>query len=112
MQPPRFVPPGTLTAKERRKVYDQRRGKTAERGYDTAWKRLRIEYLAMHVFCECDDHKGKDLRALSEVVDHIVPIADNPDSRLDWANLRAMTKRCHDKHTAATRGWGRSRGET
>jgi 5-methylcytosine-specific restriction endonuclease McrA len=34
------------------------------------------------------------------VVDHIQSIAERPDLRMMWSNLRSGCKRCHDAHTA------------
>ena len=109
-QAPIYRPAGWRPPKAVKREYDAHRRKTAARGYDAQWKALRAAYLQSHVLCECDEHKGKDLRVLAEVVDHRVPIAVNPDLRLNWDNLRAMSKRCHDVHTAKTRGWGRGGG--
>ena len=95
---------GYRTAAQRKAEVDRRRGKTAARGYDSVWRKLSIEFRAQHPLCECDEHQGKDVRALTQVVDHRIAIAERPDLRLDWSNLRAMTKVCHDKHTARTQG--------
>jgi 5-methylcytosine-specific restriction enzyme A len=45
------------------------------------------------------------------VVDHIVPIAQAPELRLNLANLRSLCKRCHDAHTARTQGFASGRKE-
>lgn len=93
----------------RKREADNRRGSSAQRGYDKAWQTLRLEYLAQHPFCECEDHQGKDERALSRVVDHRISIRERPELRLEWSNLRAMTKPCHDRHTARTQGFAQRR---
>lgn len=102
---------GFRTDEQRRSAADKRRGTTAQRGYDKVWQRVSIEFRAQHPFCECDEHMGRDERALSQVVDHRIPISDRPDLRLEWSNLRAMTKSCHDRHTAKTQGFSR-RGDS
>jgi 5-methylcytosine-specific restriction endonuclease McrA len=56
------------------------------------WKQIRAAYLAANPFCECDEHKGKKVKA--EMVDHIKPIKQG-GSRTDWANLQALTNKCH-----------------
>src|SRR5687767_15891070 len=109
MRPPIHRPAGYRTPKQRRDANDQRRGSSAARGYDSDWRKLSIEFRAQHPFCQCDEHKGADERVLSEVVDHIKPIATDPDLRLEWSNLRALAKRCHDRHTARTQGFARGR---
>jgi 5-methylcytosine-specific restriction enzyme A len=59
---------------------------------------------------ECEDCDAGRIRVTpATVVDHIVPIADAPDRRLDWTNLRSMAKPCHDAYTARTPGWGRAK---
>lgn len=89
---------------------DNARASSHQRGYDAAWRRLRHAFLMAHPLCECEDCNPpfglKTIRA-AEVVDHIQPIAYAPHLRLVWSNLRAMTKRCHDRHTARTQGYGR-----
>jgi 5-methylcytosine-specific restriction endonuclease McrA len=65
--------------------------------YKTAqWKTLRLRQLARHPYCQCPIHKGKDKSALADTVDH--HRAHKGDRRLffDPANLRSMTKHCHD----------------
>lgn len=66
-------------------------------GYDSSWKKLRLLKLMDSPFCECLDCTNKLTKAT--VVDHIATIADRPDLRLCWDNLRSMAKRCHDRHT-------------
>jgi 5-methylcytosine-specific restriction enzyme A len=100
-------PAGYRNAEARKREVDQRRGKTAARGYDGAWQKLSKEYRAQHPFCECDEHKGLDERALTQVVDHRLSIEERPDLRLEWSNLRGMKKTCHDRHTAKTQGFAR-----
>lgn len=100
---------GYRTREQRKAEADQKRGTTAQRGYDGDWQKLSREYRAQHPFCECALHKGQDERALSQVVDHRESIALRPDLRLEWSNLRAMTKACHDRHTAKTQGFASMR---
>lgn len=49
-------------------------------------------------------------RLQATVVDHIMSISERPDLRLEWSNLRAMSKRCHDRRTAREQGFARGRG--
>jgi 5-methylcytosine-specific restriction protein A len=109
-RPPILKRPGVPSLTERRRDYDRRR-RTVARGYDWQWRRAREFYLTSHVFCECDEHQGKDTGVLAEVVDHRIPIAKAPHLRLEPSNFVAMSKRCHDRHTARTHGLGR-RGES
>lgn len=86
----------------------QTRASAAKRGYDRAWRRLRRLKLQLSPLCECDRCLSAHTVALAEVVDHIIPIAERPDLRLDLSNLRSMTKRCHDHHTGlrGRKVWG------
>src|SRR6478672_12423342 len=94
--------------KAERKEQDATRGKTAERGYDAAWRGLRDAYLREHPLCECDECQAGKLRITpAQVVNHRIDIAERPDLRLEWSNLQAMSKQHHDQYTARMRGWGR-----
>jgi 5-methylcytosine-specific restriction protein A len=102
----RGVPYCKTHTKAVRKQSDQLRGTAASRGYDKAWQQLRKLYLAEHPLCECDDcQAGTLLLTAAQVVDHRIPISERPDLRLSWMNLRAMSKTCHDRHTARTQGF-------
>ena len=59
---------------------------------------MRQQQLARRPYCECPHHKGKDITARADVVDHIKP--HRGDTRLMWnpANLQSMTKGCHDRY--------------
>lgn len=94
---------GQRTAEQRRAEVERCRGSNTERGYDQDWRKLRLLYLTEHPFCECTDCDGKLVPA--QVVDHRQPISTHPELRLDWRNLRSMTKVCHDRHTATTQGF-------
>ncbi len=73
---------------------DQRRGTSAQRGYDSAWRRLRQWYVRQHPFCEDCLKDGIYTTTLIEV-DHVVPIDVRPDLRLDSNNLRSRCRRHH-----------------
>lgn len=76
-----------------------RRPTAAKRGYDARWSRLRRAHLEEHPFCvKCT--------AFGEIVDHIVPIADAPDRRLDPDNLRTLCVPCHNTITGNLRKTG------
>jgi 5-methylcytosine-specific restriction enzyme A len=93
------------------RVEDSHRGTARERGYDRTWEKLSKAYLMAHPLCQCDDCMDGTLKVTAaNVVDHIQPIALRPDLRLVWSNLRAMNKRCHDRHTGRTRGTFARRG--
>lgn len=61
------------------------------------WKKIRAAYLREHLFCECEKHK--DMKVKAEMVDHKTPIKQG-GSRTDWANLQALTNKCHFSKSA------------
>lgn len=94
----------TQQAKAKKTQADRRRGSASSRGYDADWRRLRLQFLAAHPLCLfCAD---ADRVTAATVVDHIITIADRPDLRLDWSNLRPLCKECHDRHTAREQAFG------
>lgn len=87
----------------RKSEVDRWRGTPKERGYDAAWRKVRASVLAAEPLCRFCDEAGRVTPAT--VVDHIVPIADAPDRRLDPTNLRPLCKPCHDRRTAREQGF-------
>src|SRR5688500_15054997 len=76
---------------------DRERGSGFARGYDRAWQRLRELKLKADPFGEIQTH-CKDLplhRRIATEVDHIIPIAERPELRLVWTNLRSSCHSCH-----------------
>ena len=74
-------------------VYADRRGRSDERGYDSAWQRARALYLRRHPLCErCIE---KDRVRIASMVHHIIPISEG-GSRLDPDNFKAMCRDCHE----------------
>lgn len=69
-----------------------RRGKTAERGYDAAWKRFRAWFLRRHPACVDCDHAATD-------VHHIKKVAEHPELRLVESNCMALCHVCHALRT-------------
>lgn len=55
------------------------------------WKRLSAHYRKVHPICEeCE-------RAASDITDHIKPYKTHPELGLDWDNLRALCRPCHNR---------------
>ena len=73
-------------------AYDKARGKTAERGYDGAWRKVAAAKLAADPFCQirlkCDG-------GIAEAVDHRIPRWVRPDLRLSWDNLQSCCTACN-----------------
>lgn len=70
-----------------------------QRGYDADWVRLRDDYMAS-VSGRCEECMRKGYLKPAAVVDHVEPVVDSPDLRLDPENLDAL---CHWHHN----GWKR-----
>jgi len=85
------------------------RGTAAERGYDAAWRRQRVRFLAEHpVCCFVDDARHKHECAIAaSIVDHVRPIRFG-GAVLDEDNLRSVCGRAHDVLTANLRRTGRN----
>ena len=79
---------------------DQRRGSSAQRGYGSAWRRIRACVLAKNPICT------KCWLEPSNTVDHIVTKARGGTD--DEANLQALCRECHSRKTALIDDrWGR-----
>lgn len=101
-----------LATVEVRKVlpmtFDQVRGSAASRGYDAAWRRLRLQVLADEPLCRFCAAKGLTVAAVD--VDHVQTIADRPDLRLVRSNLRPLCSSCHSIRTQRHEAEKRRRG--
>jgi 5-methylcytosine-specific restriction protein A len=81
-----------------RKMIDERRGSTKERGYDADWRRVAAarreldEWLCQHCLPE--------RLVPSNIVDHILPIHVRPDWRLEIDNTQVLCRDCHTKKTS------------
>lgn len=70
-----------------------------QRGYDAAWRRLRLAVLRKEPLCRMCRAMGRVTPA--EDVDHIETVVDRPDLRLAVNNLRPLCKSCHSRRTRA-----------
>jgi 5-methylcytosine-specific restriction protein A len=87
--------PSPIERERIRKAYiDRARPPSSKRGYDSAWRKVRAEFLAAYPHCSAP---GCQARATD--VDHVLSVADRPDLRLSWSNLRPF---CHSHHSART----------
>ena len=96
-RPPAHRPHGA--SKASKPFADQPQASPSRRGYGRDWQALRIQKLQADPLCEFHKDRGKIV--LAEVVDHIKPISEALELRLDWDNLRSLCKECHDKYTLA-----------
>lgn len=69
----------------------QARPTTAQRGYDSVWRALRLMVLRREPLCRRCGHEASQ-------VDHIRPIRQG-GARLDPENLQALCHSCHSRKT-------------
>lgn len=95
----RSAAPIVTREKPRDRKREKFRGSRHERGYDAAWTKLAAEYRAS-VKGQCEECRRRGYLTLADVVDHMIPVVDAPDRRLDWTNLDAQ---CHAHHNGLKR---------
>lgn len=78
--------------------YDQRRGNSTERGYDGAWRKLRLVALKRDLYL-CQECLKQNRPTPATEVDHKIPINVDPDLRLDLDNLQSLCSECHKRKT-------------
>jgi hypothetical protein len=82
---------------ERARKHEKPRGSRQSRGYDAEWVELRDRY-AKSVKGRCEECARRGYLELGAHVDHIIPVKDDPDLRLEWSNLQML---CWSHHM----GW-------
>lgn len=81
-----------FTPAEKPRLYDDRRGSSAQRGYGYAWQKFRKDFIARHpICCRCQMRPTTD-------VDHIVPRSRGGSD--DERNLQPLCGACHKSKTA------------
>lgn len=85
--------------RQRDRKKERWRGSRHERGYDAEWTALAAKYKKA-VKGQCEECRRRGYLAFCDVIDHMEPVADNPDRRLDWSNLDAL---CHAHHNGLKR---------
>jgi len=101
---PPWWKPRAAKERQRKALIDEQRPTAPERGYDNAWRALRKRFIMHNPSC-C---KPGCLSA-TEHVDHYVTIAQRPDLRLEWRNLRPYCAHHHNQRTAREQGFARPR---
>lgn len=85
-----YAEPGTYRCTEHR-TKQRTKPSPAERGYDDAWRRLSKRIRRASPFCETCP-ATTDL-----TVDHIIPITERPDLRLEPLNCRVLCRTCNGR---------------
>lgn len=73
----------------------ERRSSPRLRGYDAKWDRLSQVFRRRHPFCRFCDQTGERI-VLCDVVDHVIPVVDDPTKLFEWSNLQSL---CHMHHS-------------
>jgi 5-methylcytosine-specific restriction protein A len=94
---------------ERKRAIDAQRPSSGERGYDADWRAVRRQFLAANPTCVGFGVKEGRCGQPSTEADHVVSVAQAPDLRLRWSNLRAYCHACHSARTATAQGFARPR---
>ena len=103
-QPAWLAPRRERRERERQRVKDQHRPTSTQRGYDADWRALRDSFLAANPHCSVEGCARRSTDA-----DHIESVADRPDLRLVWSNLRPFCHQHHASRTARDQGFARPR---
>ena len=77
--------------KPEKRLYDDRRGSSAQRGYGYAWQKRRAEYINKHPYCVRCGKPTTD-------VDHKMPRSRGGSD--DDSNLQSLCGYCHKQKTA------------
>lgn len=85
------------------------RGSRQSRGYDRDWELLRDLYM-LDVKGRCEECMRRGYLAMADDVDHIIPIKDRPELRLDWSNLQALCRIHHKGWKAKLEAYARKIG--
>lgn len=89
---------GHATNKHIARAHDQRRGSSSARGYDAAWRKLRLVALLRDNYL-CQICLKDDRPTPARDVDHILTVAEHPELRLELDNLQSLCSTCHKKKT-------------
>jgi 5-methylcytosine-specific restriction protein A len=95
----RIVPHGVSCAcqiashRARNKRHDANRPSARDRGYNAAWQKARLEWLAMFPACA---HPGCTAQATT--VDHIKPHRGDMITFWDKSNWQSLCTRHHNRH--------------
>lgn len=76
------------------KEYNQKRGSSASRGYDSTWHKVRAIKADVNPLCELCLLKGIE-RPLA-IVHHIKEVEKFPELRLVMSNLMSLCFSCHE----------------
>jgi len=79
------------------RISDSQRGSSSSRGYDSAWRQFRLNYLRQNPLCS--DCLERGIVEQATEIHHIAKLAQHPDRKYDPANLLCLCHRCHAART-------------
>ena len=82
-----------------RQQFDRERNPVKSAIYDRDWRKLRHAHLASNPLCVTCKAKGLIVGATE--VDHITPVRQAPERRLDPSNIQSLCRSCHSRKTAS-----------
>lgn len=88
---------------------ERRRGSAKDRGYDRDWDRLSKWHASREPLCRECYFRGR--HRPWELTNHVIPLRDRPDLRLDAKNLSSSCKSCHDSVIRELEGIARRMGD-
>ncbi|MBM3205932.1 HNH endonuclease [Candidatus Shapirobacteria bacterium] len=62
--------------------------------YNGTWRKLRNIQLSTEPLCRMC--AKRNIIKAATTIDHIIPISERPDLRLEQSNLQSLCKQCHD----------------
>ena len=99
---PEVCPQCQVYEKTAAKEYDQQRGSSRERGYDTQWEKVRDLKASRDPLCE--ECLSQDRDKALDVVHHVIAISEGGE-RLSMENLQSLCTECHErKHSSGRFG--------
>ena len=91
----------------KRKVKQQKAAKDSQT-YDWQWRKASKQFRIENPWCvEC---LAEGFVKESEHVDHIEPVVNRPDLRMDPSNWQVLCTACHSIKTAREMGWSKGGG--
>lgn len=84
------------------KKADEQRGSAAERGYGSAWRKIRNAFLQKHPWCADPYGYHQGMHVMAAHVDHKLPLKAGGTN--DESNLQQLCQHCHSVKTAKEDG--------
>lgn len=98
-----------FTCKPANRPREEQRGSSSDRGYDSTWYRLSKWHAKREPLCRECYFRGR--KTPWELTNHVLPVRDRPDLRLDRENLSSMCKAHHDTVIRELEDLAREKGD-